>query len=140
MKRLVMTTYKTSLELIFAGKLDKKYISEEKSSVFVKFSKKFLRVLIFKTKNIPNKEPIKVPKKPIVAPFKKNIFIIVFWLAPIVLRIAISICLFLTSIIKLEIMLKAATKIIRLKIKNITFFSVCIALKKASFENLQSYN
>ena len=78
MKRLVKTTYKTSLELIFAGKLDKKYISEEKSSVFVKFSKKFLRVLIFKTKNIPNKDPIKVPKKPIVAPFKKNIFMIVF--------------------------------------------------------------
>ena len=97
-----------------------------------------LNMLILFANIIPNNEPKKVPNIPIIAPFRKKIFAIVLLLAPIVLKMAISICLFLTSIIKLDIMLKAATKIINVKIKNITFLSVLIALKKVSLENLQS--
>ena len=78
MHKLVKTTIDISLKSNFAGKLDKKYISAENKSVFVKFSKKFLRVLMLETKKIPKIVPNNVPRKPIAAPFKKNIFKIIF--------------------------------------------------------------
>ena len=59
------------MKSIFAGKLLKKYISDEKRSVLVKFSKKTLRELIFNTKQIPKIVPIKVEKK-----FQKDNFIL----------------------------------------------------------------
>ena len=79
-------------------------------------------------KKIPSIAPKTVPNDPIDVPINKNIFIIAFLDDPIVLSKAISPDLALTSIIIEDIILKAATKIIKVKIKNITFFSTFKAL------------
>jgi len=60
---------------------------------------------------------------PIIKPTKKKIFIIDLFKTPIDFKIAISRVLFLTNIVKPEIILKAATIIISDKIINITFLS-----------------
>ena len=54
---------------------------------------------------------------------------------PKVLRIAISLVLFLTKIVKPEIILKAATIMINVKIINITFLSTFNAPKKDLFKS-----
>ena len=79
-------------------------------------------------KKIPSIEPKNVPIEPIDVPINKNILIIDFLDDPIVLSKAISPDLALTSIIIEDIILKAATKIIKVKIKNMTFFSTFKAL------------
>ena len=89
-------------------------------------------------KKIPSIEPKNVPIEPIDVPINKNIFIIVFLDDPIVLSKAISPDLALTSIIIEDIILKAATKIIKVKIKNITFFSTFKALINVLFCFFQS--
>ena len=61
---------------------------------------------------------------PIIKPTKKKIFIIDLFNTPIDFNIAISRVLFLTRIVKPDIMLKAATIIIRDNIINITFLSI----------------
>jgi predicted lysophospholipase L1 biosynthesis ABC-type transport system permease subunit len=60
---------------------------------------------------------------PTLAPDRKNMRIIIALVAPIVRNIAISRLLSFTNIIRLEIMLKAATRIISVRIKNITLRS-----------------
>ena len=81
--------------------------------------------------------PITTPKivalHPIINPTKKKIFLIELFLTPIDFKIAISLVLFLTKIVNPEIMLKAATMIIRVNIKNITFLSTLRAEKKDLF-------
>ncbi len=67
--------------------------------------------------------PVIVASKPMVNPVRKKTFAIEFLLIPKVLSMAISFVLFLTKIVNPEIMLKAATIIIRVKIINITFLS-----------------
>ena len=67
-------------------------------------------------KKIPSIEPKNVPIEPIDVPINKNILIIAFLDDPIVLSKAISPDLALTSIIIEDIILKAATKIIKVKI------------------------
>ena len=61
---------------------------------------------------------------PIMKPIKKKIFIIDLFNTPIDFNIAISRVLFLTRIVNPEIILKAATIIIRDNIINITFLSI----------------
>ena len=58
-----------------------------------------------------------------IIPTKKNIFMMDLFKIPIDFKIAISLVLFLTKIVKPEIILKAATMIINDKIINITFLS-----------------
>ena len=74
-----------------------------------------------------NVTPKKIPKivadVPIITPTKKNIFTIDLFKTPIDFKIAISLVLFLTKIVNPEIILKAATIIIKDKIINITFLS-----------------
>jgi hypothetical protein len=89
-------------------------------------------------KKIPNIEPKNVPIEPIDVPINKNIFTIAFFDEPIVLSKAISPDLALTSMIMEDIILKAATKIIKVKIKNITFFSTFKALINVLFCFFQS--
>ena len=81
--------------------------------------------------------PVMVARKPIVKPIRKNTFAIDFLLIPRVLSIAISFVLFLTKIVNPEIILKAATIIINVKIINITFLSTLRAPKKDLFRSAQ---
>ena len=86
---------------------------------------------------IENVTPKIIPKivaeDPIIIPIKKNIFIIDLFKTPIDFKIAISRVLFLTKIVKPEIILKAATIIIKDKIINITFLSTFKADNKEIF-------
>ena len=88
-----------------------------------------------------NKMPIIIPKilaiKPIVKPVKKKDFIIDLLPNPKVFKIAISLVLFLIKIVNPEIILKAATIIIKVKIINITFLSTLRALKNDLFKSIQ---
>ena len=68
-----------------------------------------------------------------VKPVKKMILLLNFQIILSVLIIAISLVLFLIKIVKPEIILKAATIIIKVSIINITFLSTFRALKKDLF-------
>ena len=71
----------------------------------------------------PKIMPKIVAEDPMVIPTKKNILTIDLFNTPIDFNIAISRVLFLTKIVKPEIILNAATIIIKDKIINITFLS-----------------
>ena len=66
---------------------------------------------------------------------KKKIFLIDVLDTPIDFKIPISLVLFLTNIVKPEIILNAATIIIRDKIINITFLSIFKAENNDSFKS-----
>ena len=70
-------------------------------------------------------------------PIRKKIFTIDLFNTPIDFRIAISLVLFLTKIVKPEIILKAATIIINDKIINITFRSTFKAENNELFISAQ---
>ena len=86
---------------------------------------------------MPKPIPTMVAKKPIKNPVKKKDFIIDFLDRPSDLSIAISFVLFFISIVNPEIILKAATIIISVSIKNITFLSTFKAEKKVLFRSAQ---
>ena len=65
---------------------------------------------------MPKIIPLIVAKKPIEKPVKKKDFLIDLLLRPKVFKIAISLVLFLIKIVNPEIILKAATIIINVKI------------------------
>ena len=88
-------------------------------------------------KIIPKIIPVIVAPNPIVNPVKKNAFFIDLLLRPKVFRIAISFVLFLIKIVKPEIILKAATIIIKVKIINITFLSTLSAENRELFVSAQ---
>ena len=67
-----------------------------------------------------------------------NIFMILTGDAPSVFKTAISACLSTTTITRVEIILKAATAIIRVRITNMTSFCVFRAWKKFLFLCVQS--
>ena len=100
------------------------------SKVLLKNSLKFS---IYKENITPKKIPNNVAVVPIVTPTKKNILVIDLFKTPIDLRMAISLVLFLTKIVSPEIILKAATIIIKDKIINITFLSTFRAENKELF-------
>ena len=64
----------------------------------------------------PNIIPKMVAEVPIIIPTKKNILIIDLFKTPIDFKIAISLVLFLTKIVNPDIILNAATIIIKDKI------------------------
>ena len=78
---------------------------------------------MYNEKVIPKKIPNKVADVPINTPIRKKILIIDLFKTPIDFRIAISRVLFLTKMVKPEIILKAATIIINDNIINITLRS-----------------
>ena len=88
--------------------------------VELKSSRKFSTYI---EKVTPKIIPKVVAVVPIITPIKKNIFTIDLFKTPIDFKIAISFVLFLTKIVKPEIILNAATIIINDKIINITFLS-----------------
>ena len=87
--------------------------------------------------NTPSSIPKNVADVPITKPTRKNIFLIEEFLTPIDLSIAISLVLFLTNIVKPEIILNAATIIIKDKIINITFLSTFNAENSELFRSAQ---
>ena len=119
--------------LIFEGSFDKKYISAEKSSFPINEVIKLLIDSIFVETITPKTAPKKVPNAPIIEPVNIKILIIRNFDAPIVLINAISDFLVWTNIIIDEIILKAATIIINVRITNITFFSTAKAFIKEEF-------
>ena len=87
----------------------------------------------------PKTTPLIVAKKPIDNPVRKKIFPIDLLLNPKVFKIAISLVLFLISIVNPEIILKAATTMINESIINITFLSSFKALNRDLFRSVQVY-
>ena len=85
----------------------------------------------------PKKIPKIVAEVPIIIPIKKKILMIDLFNTPIDFKIAISFVLFLTKIVKPEIILKAATIIIKDKIINITFRSTFNAENRELFISAQ---
>ena len=99
------------------------------------FERNILTFSIFNENITPKNIPAIVAKKPIVKPVKKKDFVIEVLLRPSVFKIAISLVLFLINIVRPEIILKAATIIIKVSIMNITFLSTLSALKKDLFKS-----
>ena len=79
-----------------------------------------------------------MPITPTLAPDMKKIRVIMPRDAPMVRMIAIEPRLSLTNMIIDETMLNAATRMISVKIRNMTFRSTCNALKKLEFFCFQS--
>ena len=77
----------------------------------------------------PSRSPASVPTTPMAAPLMKKIRMIAPRVAPMVRRIAMSLPLSFTSMIMPEMMLNAATMMIRLRIRNITLRSTLSAVK-----------
>ena len=125
--------------LISDGILLKKYISSGKRLILKTLlinSRTFSTYIENKT---PNTIPNIVAKDPIIKPTIKNIFEIDLFNTPMDFNIAISLVLFLTNIVKPEIILKAATIIIKESIINITFLSTFRAENKDLFKSDQVY-
>ena len=125
------------LVLISDGILLRKYISSGKRLILKTLLKNSLIFSIYIENKIPSTIPNKVANDPIKNPTIKNIFEIDLFRTPIDLSIAISLVLFLTNIVKPEIILKAATMIINESIINITFLSTLRAVKKDLFKSAQ---
>ena len=123
------------LVLISDGILLRKYISSGKRLILKTLLKNSLIFSIYIENKIPNTIPNKVANDPIKNPTIKNIFEIDLFKTPIDLSIAISLVLFLTNIVKPEIILKAATMIINVSIINITFLSTLRAENKDLFKS-----
>ena len=122
-------------KFISLGNLSKKYISLGNISKLNTVDKNILIFSIFDENIIPKIIPEIVAKKPMVKPVKKKDFFIEVLFKPKVFKIAISLVLFLISIVKPEIILKAATTTIRERIINITFLSTLSALKRDLFKS-----
>ena len=93
---------------------------------------------IFKAISNPNPTPSSEPNRPIAKPCTKNMRCTNPALAPIVRKIAMSACLSVTVMTKVETKLNAATAIIKVKMMNIIFFSVWTAANQLRFERDQS--
>ena len=93
----------------------------------------------YKEKTTPKIIPNIVADVPIIKPIKKKILITDLFKTPIDFRIAISLVLFLTKIVNPEIILNAATIIIKDKIINITFLSTFRAENLNKFLNFSLF-
>ena len=122
---------------ISLGNSSKKYISLGNISNLKTVEKNILTFSIFNANIVPKTIPDIVAKKPIVKPVKKKDFFIDELFKPKVFKIAISLVLFLINIVSPEIILNAATIIIKVNIVNITFLSTFKALKKDLFRSAQ---
>ena len=140
--KLVVTSEKIKIIIIEKGFTSlgissKKYTSLGNISTLKMYDKITLIDSMFSE----NKTPIIIPKtlaiSPIVKPVKKKDFIIELLLRPSVFKIAISLVLFLIKIVSPEIILKAATIMINVRIINITFLSTLRALKNDLFKSIQ---
>ena len=88
--------------------------------------------------NSASRKPTTVPTTPTEAPVIMNTRMIAPWVTPMVRRMPISRPLSLTSMIRPEVMLNAATMTMIVKMRNITLRSTCSALKKVALRWRQS--
>ena len=109
--------------LISEGIVLKKYISSGNKLTLKTVLKNWRKFSTYIEKVTPKTIPKIVADVPIIIPIKKKILIIDLFNTPMDFKIAISRVLFLTNIVKPEIILKAATIMINDKIINITFLS-----------------
>ena len=123
--------------LISEGIVLKKYISSGNKLISNILLKNCLKFSTYIEKITPNRIPKIVADVPIITPTKKKILTIDLFKTPIDFKIAISRVLFFTKIVKPEIMLKAATIIIKDNIINITFLSTFSAENKELFMSAQ---
>ena len=86
----------------------------------------------------PTTKPVIAPTTPIAAPVIRNTRMIAPWVAPMVRRMPMSRPLSFTSMIRLEAMLNAATRMISVRIRNITLRSTWSALKNVALRWRQS--
>ena len=132
-----MPIIKIEARLISDGILLKKYISSGKRLILKTSLKNFLIFSIYKENKIPNNIPNNVANDPIKKPTIKNILAIDLFRTPIDFSMAISLVLFLTKIVKPDIILNAATIIINESIMNITFLSTFKAENNDLFKSAQ---
>ena len=126
-------TINIDVKFISEGILLKKYISSGNKLILKIELKRVLTFSIYIENVTPKIIPNKVADDPIITPTKKKIFVIDLFKTPIDFNIAISRVLFLTNIVKPDIILNAATIIINDKIINITFLSTFKAENKELF-------
>lgn len=136
-EKAIARTPRTSFQSICAGISDRKRISASHNDIPV-ISRTLLIVSILKTNVIPSTAPVRVPIKPMLAPVSMN-------LAHHVASCC-SHCPHDSNIVPLvfdkhviEIILNAATRIIRLSIRNMTLRSTSRALKKLLFTSYISH-
>ncbi|MNC86211.1 hypothetical protein D3C83_18510 [compost metagenome] len=87
-------------------------------------------VSTFNASAMPPARPSSVPTTPISVPWMMKIRVMLEGAAPSVRRIAMSACLSVTTITRLDTMLNAATAMMRMITMNIIRFSICTARKK----------
>lgn len=126
---------KIEYKFISLGNFSKKYISLGNISKLNTVERNILTLSILEENIIPKIIPANVAKKPIENPVKKKDFFIELLFKPKVFKIAISLVLFFINIVRPEIILNAATIIIKVSIINITFLSTFNALKKDLFKS-----
>ena len=117
------TTAVVSPGFMSAGSRDRKYSSGENSSVLVSHDRKRRISSMLRQITVPSRKPTTVPTTPIEAPVIRNTRMIAPWVAPMVRRMAMSEPLSLTSMIRPETILSAATSTINVRIRNITLRS-----------------
>ena len=129
----------TNIEFKFIslGNFSKKYISLGKISNLKTLERNILIFSIFNANIVPKIIPDIVAKKPMVKPVKKKDFLIEVLFKPKVFKIAISFVLFFIKIVRPDMILNAATIIIKVNMINITFLSTFRALKKDLFKSDQ---
>ena len=129
----------TNIEFKFIslGNFSKKYISLGKISNLKTLERNILIFSIFSANIVPKIIPDIVAKKPMVKPVKKKDFLIEVLFKPKVFKIAISFVLFFIKIVRPDMILNAATIIIKVNMINITFLSTFRALKKDLFKSDQ---
>ena len=132
-----MNIIKIEYKFISLGSFSKKYILLGNISKLKTVERKTLTLSILDENIIPKIIPDNVAEKPMVNPVKKKDFFIEVLFKPKVFKIAISLVLFLINIVRPEIILNAATIIIKVSIINITFLSTFKALKKDLFKSVQ---
>ena len=115
----------------------KKYISSGNKLMSNVELKNCLKFSTYNENVTPKIIPKTVAEVPIITPTRKNIFIIDLFKTPIDFSIAISLVLFLTKIVNQDIILNAATIIIKDKIINITFLSTFNAENRELFMSAQ---
>ena len=86
----------------------------------------------------PRPSPASVPTPPTAAPQSRKMRRIAPLPAPMVRRMAMSRPLSFTSMVSEEMMLKAATRMMSIRIRNITFRCTCTSSKKPLLVSCQS--
>src|SRR5258707_11087304 len=93
------------------------------NSVLVSQDRNWRSFSILAQNTVPTTNPVMVPMTPIAVPVMRNMRITAPWETPMVRRIAMFRVLSLTSMVRAERMLSAATSTIKFRIMNITLRS-----------------